>query len=339
VPDLGLLFDVDGPIASPVSRTVRIASILDDLVTLAAAGVPIAFITGRSDAFIRERVIEPLLAVGLGDALRFPGARMFGVFEKGAVWAPVTANGLGSIEIDEAVALPGVFAAAVRELVASDFADAMFFDETKRAMVSVEQRTDVTSDYYVAQQTRFNAAVYTLAVEQGLGLSFGQQRSPDTAGLLPFRIDPTIISTDIESVRLDKDRGAERALEYLAFGGGFPQRLPDGRPLARRGIRRRTPRRSPRRRHPLPSLSDPHGGRPHPRRSRRPLPAPVGRRAGPRRLPPVTVVQEFHALRNIFLGETGLHPRKSCTTVEKWRAEARRTLPTANNPFCAGRLR
>jgi hypothetical protein len=222
VPDLGLLFDVDGPIASPVSRTVRIASILDDLVTLAAAGVPIAFITGRSDAFIRERVIEPLLAVGLGDALRFPGARMFGVFEKGAVWAPVTANGLGSIEIDEAVALPGVFAAAVRELVASDFADAMFFDETKRAMVSVEQRTDVTSDYYVAQQTRFNAAVYTLAVEQGLGLSFGQQRSPDTAGLLPFRIDPTIISTDIESVRLDKDRGAERALEYFASLGALP---------------------------------------------------------------------------------------------------------------------
>ena len=53
--DLGLLFDVDGPLASPISRTVRISSILDDLVTLAGSGVPIGFITGRSDEFIRSK--------------------------------------------------------------------------------------------------------------------------------------------------------------------------------------------------------------------------------------------------------------------------------------------
>ena len=35
--DLGLLFDVDGPLASPVSRSIRIPSILDDLVALTAA--------------------------------------------------------------------------------------------------------------------------------------------------------------------------------------------------------------------------------------------------------------------------------------------------------------
>ena len=57
--DLGLLFDVDGPLASPVSRSIRIPSILDDLVALTAAGVPIALITGRSDVFVRDRVIAP----------------------------------------------------------------------------------------------------------------------------------------------------------------------------------------------------------------------------------------------------------------------------------------
>ncbi|WP_367882058.1 hypothetical protein [Rathayibacter oskolensis] len=54
---LGLLLDVDGPIASPVTRTISIPAIADDLVRLANAGIPIVFNTGRSDAFLRERVL------------------------------------------------------------------------------------------------------------------------------------------------------------------------------------------------------------------------------------------------------------------------------------------
>lgn len=221
--DLGLLFDVDGPIASPISRTVRIPSILDDLVTLAASGVPIAFITGRSDAFIRDQVIAPLRAVGLDDALRVEGARMFGVFEKGATWAPITADGLGEVAVDAAIALPNDFVRDVRALVANDFCATMFFDETKRAMVSVEQHTDVAPETYQPEQQRFNRAVYELAVWHGLGIRFGDESSADAAGLVPFRIDPTIISTDVESVALDKDKGAERALDYFASRGALPR--------------------------------------------------------------------------------------------------------------------
>jgi hypothetical protein len=47
--------------------------------------------------------------------------------------------------------------------------------------------------------------------------------SPDTAGAVPFRIDTTIISTDIESVDLDKDHAAERALAFFARGGALPR--------------------------------------------------------------------------------------------------------------------
>ncbi len=78
IPPLGLLLDVDGPIASPVSRTIAIPSIIEDLVTLCGLGVPIAFVTGRSESFIREQVVQPLLAAGLGPVL-FGGGRMFGV--------------------------------------------------------------------------------------------------------------------------------------------------------------------------------------------------------------------------------------------------------------------
>ncbi len=69
MPNLGLMFDVDGPLASPITRTVAIPEILADLVALTAAGVPIAFITGRSDAFVRDQLLGPLHEAGLADAL------------------------------------------------------------------------------------------------------------------------------------------------------------------------------------------------------------------------------------------------------------------------------
>jgi len=220
--NLGLLFDVDGPIASPVTRSISIDSIVTDLVSLAAAGVPIAFITGRSDAFIRDEVVAPLLTAGLADALALEGTRMFGVFEKGASWARITPEGMGEVAVDQGVALPAEVTRDIRDLVARDFADTMFFDETKLAMISVEQRTDISSDVYLADQPRFSEASFALVAGHGLGVRLGSRVSPDAQGEVPFRLDPTIISVDIESILLDKDRGAKRALEYFAASGPLP---------------------------------------------------------------------------------------------------------------------
>lgn len=215
---LGLLLDVDGPIASPDSRTIATPSIIADLITLAGANVPIGFITGRSAQFISEQVVAPLVEAGL------PGLmRMYGVCEKGAVWFPITAAGMGEVVVDDSVALPEAVAGRIRALVASDYADTMFFDETKLAMVSVEQRTDVGRAEYHLAQASFEEAAYAIMIEHGLGVRFGDRVSPDTAGAVPFRIDTTIISTDIESVDLDKDHAAERALAFFAEGGALPR--------------------------------------------------------------------------------------------------------------------
>ncbi|MFT4123734.1 MAG: hypothetical protein QM635_07880 [Microbacteriaceae bacterium] len=222
-PAVGLLLDVDGPIASPVTRTIAIPSIVEDLVALVAAGVPIGFITGRSDAFLRAEVVAPLREAGLDEALARPGARMFAVAEKGAAWAPITVGGLGALRLDATVAVPESARAAVRALVAERFGQWMFHDETKRAMVSVEQRTDVSSADYLAVQDAFQDTAFDVCVAHGMGLRYRDRERPDAAGLVPFRIEPTIISTDIESVLLDKDRGAERALEYFATLGELPE--------------------------------------------------------------------------------------------------------------------
>ncbi|WP_102159358.1 hypothetical protein [Zhihengliuella halotolerans] len=198
-PPFGLLLDVDGPIASPVTRTVAIESIGRDLAAMANAGIPVVFNTGRSDAFIAAEVVPALRAAGLRE-----GAPVFTISEKGAVWASVSPAGLGEISIDPELRLPAALYDDVRALVAERYAALMFHDETKRAMVSVEMTVGADPHAYLAAQKHFDEAIPALLEKHGLR---------------DVRIDPTIISTDIEHELLGKDLGAARTLKLLTERG------------------------------------------------------------------------------------------------------------------------
>lgn len=211
----GLLLDVDGPIASPVARRIVEPSILTDLVTLASAGVPMAFVTGRSAVFVRDEVAARLVSAGLPD-----GAPVFAVMEKGGAWAPITAGlGLGEIEVDAALAIPADVTEAVHALARAEYAHAMEVDEGKHVMISLEAREDIAHEEYWPARDEFQERVWQLLVDRGLGLRYGDRVQTDARGEVLWRIDPTIISTDVESVLLDKDRGAARALEWFASRG------------------------------------------------------------------------------------------------------------------------
>ena len=217
VPPFGLLLDVDGPIASPVTRSISAPGLLDSLLELLAAGVPVVFNTGRSDAFLREQVVGPVLAAGLPAA-----ARLHAVCEKGAVTFSVTADGIGPIAVDEGVAVPAPAVRRLEALAREHYADVLFVDAGKRAMVSLEQRLDVDSATYLARQPEFEAAALAVFADLDLGVTWKGVAHPDPAGAVDWRIDPTIISTDVESVLLGKDRGAETALRLLAADGPLP---------------------------------------------------------------------------------------------------------------------
>lgn len=210
-PPLGLLLDVDGPIASPVTRSIAIPAIARDLAELANSGIPIAFNTGRSDAFLREEVIPPLLAAGLDQDVR-----VWGICEKGAVWMRITADGAQEVTVDEDLRVPEAFDAEVERMVADEFSDLVFYDETKRAMVSVEQLTDLESADFLSRQPALNAAIAGVLADHDLGYEWDQERVPDSQGAVGYRIDPTIISTDVESIRVGKDLGASLMLSFLA---------------------------------------------------------------------------------------------------------------------------
>lgn len=210
VPVQGLLLDVDGPVASPVTRTVP-AGIIADLLTLASAGWPVVFNTGRSDAFIREQVMEPMLAAGIPSGVTFHA-----VCEKGATWFSFTADGAGQVFVDRELALPASFADDVRDLVEEKYADLMFFDETKLSMVSVEQSLDATNAAYLEGQRLFDDDALDILHSHDMGACRLDREEPNSHGDIDYRVDPTIISTDFESVRVGKDLGAERALTLVA---------------------------------------------------------------------------------------------------------------------------
>ena len=214
---LALLLDVDGPVASPLTRTVQ-PGIIADLLALASAGIPVIFNTGRSDAFIREQVMEPMIAAGMP-----AGLLIHAICEKGAVWFSYTAAGPGPVHVDRALAIPTAFGDDVRRLVAEDYASHMFYDETKLAMVSVEQHVAVANSDYREEQALFDADAMDLMRRHGLGVVRLDHHAPDSDDQVDYRVDPTIISTDIESVRLGKDLGASRAVELLAAQGITPQ--------------------------------------------------------------------------------------------------------------------
>lgn len=215
-PQLALLLDVDGPIASPLTRTVAPATI-SAMLELVQRDIPIIFNTGRSAAFIEEQVMIPLIAAGLPQ-----DAVLHAVCEKGAVWFSFTALGAGEIHVDKELSTPADFEAAMRTLVEEKYSEYMFFDETKLAMVSVEQLVAVPSDVYLGQQVLFDVDALAIMAKFGLGGVLRGREYPASDGSVGFRVDPSIISTDIESVKLGKDLGASRALELLTAQGVQP---------------------------------------------------------------------------------------------------------------------
>lgn len=217
-PPFGLLLDVDGPIASPVTRRIDIPSIAQDLADLANAGIPVAFNTGRSLDFIAENVIPPLATAGLRDT-----ARVHSIAEKGGAWARIHPGGHGETTTDPSIHIDPRFAAAMRALVADRFSDTMFFDDTKVTMVSVEMIAGSSDAAYHAAQREFDAAALAALGELGYGVTTRGIDYPNAEGLIHIRIDPTIISTDIELVETGKALGAQRALELFSADGPIPE--------------------------------------------------------------------------------------------------------------------
>lgn len=215
----GLLLDVDGPVANPVTRQLDAPGLAQLLVQLADHGIPVIFNTGRAHTFVHTHVLRPMLEAGL----RCPW-NVYAILEKGAVWARADYRGLTTPTVDEALTTPDSLGEQIRLLVERDYSGTMFFDTGKQAMISVEQRTDVPSAEYLSAQAHLLGALDDLLTEFGMPArrldtaeELGASPNPGHSGYKPrIDIDPTIISVDLQIAGTGKALGASRALRLLA---------------------------------------------------------------------------------------------------------------------------
>ena len=128
------LFDVDGVITDPQEKKVLEEGLFEQIISRLEAGEPVAFNTGRDLGFVQEKVIDELLKRTDKKKLQ----NLFAVAEKGALWAAFGPDGREKESIDESISVPEEVKNRVRDLVKQKFSDCMFYDETKRTMISIE---------------------------------------------------------------------------------------------------------------------------------------------------------------------------------------------------------
>lgn len=218
----GLLLDVDGPISSPVTRTISQPGLIESLITLANSGVPIAFNTGRGDDFLIREVVTPLYTAGLAS-----DAHVWGIGEKGASWFRFGSR--APIAVDDTLIVDERVRDAVRSVVQEQFSDLVFFDESKRTMVSIEQLISVESHDFLARRPALDRVLAQIVLDAGYDISWHGNISDDLVALATdphsgtgrtnIRLDSSIIATDIEHSHTGKDLGAQRFMDLLLEAG------------------------------------------------------------------------------------------------------------------------
>lgn len=207
------IFDIDGPVTAPQSRTIEQAEILDLTIDFVAASGYVAYNTGRASGIAHQRVISPLLARararGVDPAAVSQRVAVFA--EKGAVtslWDD--AVGAWTHRIDPAAVIPGPLREEVAGLLRDDaeFRTYIFVDDDKETMVSAEMRHEtaepvpvpVTPTVFGPVAERFAAAV---------------RRRADERGYDDLEVDCTTIAVDIQRPGVGKDLGTRLAFDWL----------------------------------------------------------------------------------------------------------------------------
>lgn len=198
----GRLFDVDGVVTDPQEKRVTNNEMFDEIITQLEAGEPVCFNTGRSDAWVMDRVVNTILErIQDKDILR----NLIIVGEKGGTWTTFSSEGEPVHSAVETISVPDDLKARVRTLIDEKYSDVMFFDESKETMISVEMVDGYDLAAFTQRQTEFVKDVQKLLVETGTDST--------------YRIDPTTIATDVESPNVSKALGSDRFIEFLKSRG------------------------------------------------------------------------------------------------------------------------
>lgn len=183
-------FDIDGVLTNPELKKVP-KKLIKEISKLLDNGEFVAFVTGRSLIWTKERVTNQLIGTNLEN--------VFISAEKGGVWS-FYRKGKWFVDLDKRLAPPAALKKKIENLVKREFSNIMFFDP-KETMISVEMRDGMKIVDFAKPQARLNVTLNQQLKNSGLDKK--------------FNIDFGNIAIDVQNKKAGKGLGASRVLTYL----------------------------------------------------------------------------------------------------------------------------
>lgn len=188
------LFDVDGVITDPQAKQVTNPEIIKVISHLLEKNEPVSLITGRSIAWLENRVLH-LIEQSQQNLSNF-----FVSAEKGGVFGSYDDSHKLRLEIDKNLEVPKPVKVQIEKLIKQKFPKIIFFDP-KKTMASVEMIDGISTEEFKKVQPKLDRLIAEILKKYKLDKK--------------FRIDSVRISTDIENVIAGKNLGARRFLDWL----------------------------------------------------------------------------------------------------------------------------
>lgn len=194
------IFDVDGVLTN-LSRNQADEKLIILLMNLLDNNVIVVLNTGRSLQWLEEVILKKLLANSINQLINFKN--FFILAEKGGIWVDFTNNNLTKINpiIDQSISVPKKLIDSIKYLVASKYHQKMFFDSTKKTMVTIEKNKETTLEEFQLSQLKLIEEIKEIVTS----FKFNKQ----------IEIDLTTIATDVQHVIAGKDYGVEKILSWL----------------------------------------------------------------------------------------------------------------------------
>jgi hydroxymethylpyrimidine pyrophosphatase-like HAD family hydrolase len=222
------IFDIDGVLTDPQQKKVVNETLWDQFTAWLQNGNPLTFNTGRSLEWVKQQILTPLEShLAKQNLPKSLFHNLMAVGEKGTDWLNFDPDGHPQQTIDDQISVPQDLIDQVKQITEQKFSDTMFFDSTKKTMISIEMKQNEDLNKFHEAQKQLVEELkniiqnYNLSSQRTLGRTLGA-RLLDKGGSRRYKqttsslsIDATVIATDIQNTHTGKALGTKRILNWL----------------------------------------------------------------------------------------------------------------------------
>lgn len=192
-----LVMDVDGVITNLKNKKAN-PQMLQYLYQELKKGMPVALNTGRSLDTVAQRVINHLTKDKSNKSFL---KNLIVVGEKGGTWMTFGDNGESQKHVDASISISSNLQKDIRDIITSKCSKSMFYDTTKKTMISTEMKDGYNMGEYEKNQKLLAPEVKKIIKKYGL------------EKVLIIELNP--IALDVQHKYVGKHLGIRRILNWL----------------------------------------------------------------------------------------------------------------------------